>query len=156
MKKSDRHTIVIGIGNNGRQDDGLGWAFLDFLHDEKTGFDLEYRYQLQIEDAECISRYDRVIFVDATKETTQEGFYFEACQPLEKYNFSTHALTPETILYLSKQLYDHKVEASLLAIEGYKWGLMTGLSSKGTYNLNKAKLFFKDKVLSTFINEQKN
>lgn len=156
MKKSDNHTIVIGIGNNGRQDDGLGWAFLDFLHEENTGFDLEYRYQLQIEDAECISQYDRVIFVDATKERTKDGFYFKTCRPLEKYNFSTHALTPETILYLSKRLYGHQFEASIMAIEGYDWELRMGLSKKGTLNLKKAKLFFKDKVLSTLENEIKN
>jgi hydrogenase maturation protease len=146
----------MGIGNNGRQDDGLGWAFLDFLREEHTGFDLEYRYQLQIEDAECISKYDRVIFVDATKEPTEEGFYFEACQPLEKYNFSTHALTPETILYISKRLYYHQAKAFVLAIEGDCWGLRMGLSSKGTLNLNKAKSFFEDTILSNVIKEQKN
>ena len=52
MKKSDYKTIILGIGNNGRQDDGLGWAFLDFLEEQNTTIDLEYRYQLQIEDAE--------------------------------------------------------------------------------------------------------
>ena len=65
MKKSDK-TIVIGIGNNGRQDDGLGWMFLDFLDEQNANIDLEYRYQLQIEDADLISNYDTVIFVDAT------------------------------------------------------------------------------------------
>lgn len=156
MKKSDNKTIILGIGNNGRQDDGLGWKFLDFLKTENTGFDLEYRYQLQIEDAELISYYDRVIFVDATKETTENGFYFEPCQPSEKYSFSTHALEPQTILYLSKQLYEHNPEAYILAIQGYYWELKIGLSDKGNQNLNKTKQHFTDKILVSYLSEQKN
>ncbi|RLD75788.1 MAG: Ni/Fe hydrogenase, partial [Bacteroidetes bacterium] len=64
MKKNK--TIVFGIGNIGRQDDGLGWLFLDHLKEKQFNhLDLEYRYQLQIEDAELICNYDTVIFVDA-------------------------------------------------------------------------------------------
>ena len=54
--------IIFGIGNSGRQDDGLGWAFLDLLKKnefEKASF--EYKYQLQIEDAELICNYDTVL-----------------------------------------------------------------------------------------------
>ncbi len=29
MKNYDNKNIIIGIGNCGREDDGLGWAFLD-------------------------------------------------------------------------------------------------------------------------------
>ena len=150
MKKSDK-IIILGIGNNGRQDDGLGWAFLDFLTEQNTTIDLEYRYQLQIEDAELISNYETVIFVDATKEETEEGFYLEPCLPSEKYSFSTHALEPETILYLSNKLYNHNPDSSIFAIQGYHWELMIGLSEKGTINLDKAKKYFKDTVLINYL-----
>ncbi len=150
MKKSDK-IIILGIGNNGRQDDGLGWMFLDFLEEQNSDIDIEYRYQLQIEDAELISNYDRVIFVDATKEETEEGFYLEPCRPSEKYSFSTHALAPETILHLSNKLYNHNPDASIFAIQGYDWELMIGLSEKGTINLDKAKKYFKDTVLINYL-----
>ncbi len=150
MKKSDK-IIILGIGNNGRQDDGLGWMFLDFLEEQGSDIDIEYRYQLQIEDAELISNYDTVIFVDATKEETEEGFYLEPCLPSEKYSFSTHALAPETIMHLSNKLYNHKPDASIFAIQGYDWELMIGLSEKGTINLNKAKKYFKDTVLINYL-----
>ena len=156
MKKSDNKTIVLGIGNNGRQDDGLGWLFLDFLKTEQTGIDIEYRYQLQIEDAELISKYENVIFIDATKDETEIGYYFKPCYPSEKYSFSTHALEPETILYLSNKLYNHQPEASIFAIQGYDWELMIGLSKKGTQNLNKAKQYFKDNILSKYLSCDKN
>ena len=38
--------LIIGIGNSGRRDDGLGWAFLEALED--LGLDsnqMHYRYQ---------------------------------------------------------------------------------------------------------------
>ncbi len=150
MKKSDK-LIILGIGNNGRQDDGLGWMFMDFLDEQNANVDLEYRYQLQIEDADLISEYDRVIFVDATKEETDDGFYLKPCHPSEEYSFSTHALHPETILFLSNKLYNHKPEASIFAIQGYDWELKIGLSEKGTENLDKAKKYFKDTVLNDYI-----
>ena len=150
MKKSDK-IIILGIGNNGRQDDGLGWMFLDFLEEQNSNIDIEYRYQLQIEDADLISNYDTVIFVDATKEETEEGFYLKPCHPSEKYSFSTHALAPETVLYLSHKLYDHNPDASIFAIQGYDWELKMGLSEKGTLNLEKAKKYFKDSVLIKYL-----
>ncbi len=151
MKKLDHNILIVGIGNNGRQDDGLGWLFLDFLKEQETSIDLEYKYQLQIEDAELISNYDKVIFVDATKEKTENGYYLKPCIPSEKYGFSSHALEPETILYLCNTLYKNQPEASILGIEGYEWELKMGLSKKGIVNFNKAKKYFKDTVLIKYL-----
>jgi hydrogenase maturation protease len=150
MKKSDK-IIIVGIGNNGRQDDGLGWMFLDFLEEQNADIDIEYKYQLQIEDADLISNYDRVIFVDATKEETDDGYYLKPCLPSEEYSFSTHALNPETIMYLAKKLYNHNPDASIFAIQGYDWELKIGLSEKGTANLDKAKKYFKDNILINYL-----
>lgn len=149
MKKLDNKTIVLGIGNNGRQDDGLGWSVLDYLKKQNIIFDLEYRYQLQIEDAELISNYDRVIFVDSTIEETEQGFYLKLCFPSEKYNFSTHALVPETILYLSNKLYNRNPEAFIFGIQGYEWNLKIGLSERGFQNFNKAIKYLKKSTLLT-------
>ena len=147
MKNLDKRIIVLGIGNTGRQDDGLGWLFLDFLKNQKNSYVLEYRYQLQIEDAELISNYDEVIFVDATKEKTNDGFFLKPCQASDKYSFSTHALAPETILYLTNKLYGHNPQSSIFGIQGYEWELKIGISSKANHNLDNAKKYFIDKVL---------
>ncbi len=151
MKKEDKNkNIILGIGNIGRQDDGLGWEFLDFLKKEDIpNTDLEYRYQLQIEDAELICHYDTVIFVDAVKDNLKQGFYYKICEPSDKFSFSTHALVPETILFLAKNIYDHSPKAFVLGINGYQWGLNCGLSKKATENFNNAKNYFmKDISLS--------
>jgi hydrogenase maturation protease len=147
MKNLDKRIIVLGIGNTGRQDDGLGWLFLDFLKSQKNSYVLEYRYQLQIEDAELISNYDEVIFVDATKEETKDGFFLKPCQTFDKYSFSTHALAPETILYLTNKLYDHNPRSYIFGIQGYEWELKIGLSKRANENLDNAKNYFIDKVL---------
>lgn len=148
MKKSDHKTLIFGIGNNGRQDDGLGWSFLALLETEKVPFDLEYRYQLQIEDAELISKYDNVIFVDASKTKIEEGYKLYPCLPADNYSFSTHALAPETILYLSNKLYNCLPNAQILAIQGVKWELQIGLSPIAENNLVEAYQFFKKNIVS--------
>ena len=58
--------LLVGIGNSGRQDDGLGWAFLDRIEQDAL-FDgrIEYRYQLQVEDAALVRDAARIVFVDA-------------------------------------------------------------------------------------------
>jgi len=151
MKKSDKNkTIILGVGNIGRQDDGLGWLFLDFLKKQDLlNADIEYRYQLQVEDAELASNYDTVIFVDATKEDTDLGYYFKECESTDKYGFTTHALPPETIVYLVNNLYQKNPETYTLAIQGYKWNLQHGLSRKASKNLEKATRFFTEKIPTT-------
>ena len=149
----ENKTIVLGIGNIGRQDDGLGWLFLDYLKDE--GFkdiEIEYRYQLQIEDAELISNYENVIFIDATKEQTKNGFYYKTCESSDKFGFSSHELVPETILYLANNLYNHNPKAFILGIQGYEWNLEIGLSVEAKVNLNNAKRYFRTVDASSQVN----
>ena len=149
----ENKTIVLGIGNIGRQDDGLGWLFLDYLNDE--GFkdiEIEYRYQLQIEDDELISNYENVIFIDATKEQTKNGFYYKICESSDKFGFSSHELVPETILYLANNLYNHNPKAFILGIQGYEWNLEIGLSVEAKVNLNNAKRYFRTVDASSQVN----
>ena len=152
MSDSDkRKRLIIGIGNSGRQDDGLGWSFLDHVEKNFRQFDIEYRYQLQIEDAELISQYDEVVFVDAAIDASDNGYYFKPCAPSEKYSFSTHALKPETILHLAQSLYHKEPKSYKFGIEGYEWELNIGLTEKAKTNLEKAKEYFNQIVLNNFI-----
>ena len=136
-------TLALGIGNCGRKDDGLGWKFIDFLMEQKIEvLDLDYRYQLQIEDAELISNYDRVIFVDATKEPTTDGFYLRPCSKVGMTEMTSHSLHPETVYSLCSAVYGKNPECLILGIEGKDWGLETGLSSEAESNLERAKRYF--------------
>ncbi len=140
--KTVNRTLVIGIGNYGRSDDALGWTFIDTFITHDDLFDFEYRYQLQIEDAELISQYDQVIFVDATHQQLDEGFSFYACVPSASSSFTTHKLEPEMVLWLAWDLFGKKPDAFVLAISGTEWKLQHGLSSTARINLNNAVAFF--------------
>lgn len=140
---TEKKLLLIGIGNSGRSDDGLGWAFLDRL--QETGLpdaDFEYRYQLQVEDAALIAGYEQVIFVDATQESLEEGFAMRPCQAAGHYFFSSHTQAPETILYLAGELYQRQPEAQTLAIVGRDWELRNELSETARFNLNRALEWF--------------
>jgi len=141
-------TLLIGIGNGSRGDDALGWLFLKEIEEKDHGrFELEYRYQLQVEDADLISKYERVLFVDATEEHLPDGFIIKKCEPANSYFFSSHLQSPETVLYLSKSLYHHTPEAFVLPIKGYKWELGEPLSRKANEHLKKALGSFRTSVL---------
>jgi hydrogenase maturation protease len=136
-------TLLIAIGNSGRQDDGLGWAFAERLEEsDRFKGTIEYRYQLQIEDADLISQFQQVIFVDATRTSEPEGFAFYPCEARGGYSFSTHALQPEQICFLSQELFPKQPQAWVLAISGNEWELQEGLTSFAGNNLKAAQAFF--------------
>lgn len=142
-KSADAKTLMIGIGNSGRSDDGLGWAFVEAI--EKNGkFSGEtlLRYQLQVEDAELVSHYDRVIFVDAFQGKLENGFLFKPLVAAKDFSFTTHRLPPETVLFLSQELYEKMPDAYLILIEGINWDLKIGLGRAAHINLQNALAFF--------------
>jgi hydrogenase maturation protease len=137
-KEGTKELLIIGIGNSGRSDDGLGWLMLDYIKKIFFNVDILYRYQLQIEDAEILSHYRTVIFIDATKEVTESGFFFRSCHPNNGFGLTSHMLEPETILWLENELYKTVPTAFILGIEGEKWDLSLEPSEIGLLNLRKA------------------
>ena len=134
----DDQTLWIGIGNTSRSDDGLGWTFLDRIADEELPGQKVCRYQLQIEDADLLRSWERVIFVDASHEALPGGFVLHRIGPRDEVAFTTHALPPEAILALTRDVYGHYPEAWMLAIEGSDWGLGEGLSKSANVHLDNA------------------
>jgi hydrogenase maturation protease len=132
-----KRTLLIGIGNDGRSDDALGWRFAETI-ESRYDCDVVYRYQLQIEDAELISNYDEVIFVDAHKALLPEGFSFYECLPACSPTFTTHSLSPETVLSLVHTIFNKIVKGYVLAISGEAWELKQGLSKNAATHLNRA------------------
>jgi hydrogenase maturation protease len=146
--RTDLKILVIGIGNNCRGDDGLGWKFIELLESMGLDFiDQEYRYQLQVEDAALISEYDVVYFVDATYESLKEGFELRSCIASNEEQVSSHAQSPGAILKLANDLYNKFPEAYLLAICGEEWGLETSLSEAAQKNLIEAASFFAEQFM---------
>lgn len=152
MKEYDNRILIIGIGNCGRADDGLGWAFLDHIAEElPEKFDCEYRYQLQVEDAELISHYPVVYFVDAHVDQYENGFVLAKCLPNATVGFTTHELDPETVVHLSKSIYNTLPQAFILGISGVDFQLKSGISDRGKENLSHALDFFDEKILHLIV-----
>ena len=137
-------TLVFGIGNSGRSDDGLGWAFLDRLQKETAlGGQLEYRYQLQVEDAALISGVDRVIFIDSYRGDLPNGFQWTPCEPMKEFAFTTHVLPPGAVLSLCRDLYGKSPRADTLMVQGACWDLQIGMSPEAERHLENALQFFR-------------
>jgi len=137
-------TLIYGIGNVGRQDDGLGWAFIDWLERENLCPAAERRrhYQLQLEDADLISTRRRVLFIDATREAQVEPFALRRVEPRLDFSFTSHAISVPAILATCQTCFSTVPEVFLLAVRGYAWDLQEGLTAGGRRNLEGAIAFF--------------
>lgn len=142
-------TLLLGIGNSARSDDGLGWAFLEAVEEEgRFAGEMAYRYQLQVEDADTIRGYEAVVFVDALQASVEGGFYWKPCLPVATFSFTTHALDPESVVALCQELYGEAPAAFTLGISGRDWELKEGLSREAQVNLRAALLFFRENLIS--------
>lgn len=140
----DESCLIFGIGNVGRQDDGLGWAFVDWL--EAEGYcrnaDLRSNYQLLLEDAELISGKRRVLFVDATKDSSVASFAMERAMPRMDFSFTSHAISVPALMATSQQCFGRLPTVHILVIRGFQFDLAMGLTPAAQRNLDDAVAFF--------------
>ena len=138
-EKNMKNALIIAIGNSGREDDGLGWQFLDKIENLlPENVDLEYRYQLQVEDAELISHYRKIIFVDADLTQHEKGYQLTAVEPISSNSYTSHQISPGTVLDLARTLYQKNPDCHILGISGSSFELKIGLTDTGEKNLEKA------------------
>jgi hydrogenase maturation protease len=143
---SRARALVIGIGNPGRGDDGLGPKLVEHLESAGLeGVDLDSNYQLNVEDALACSRHEAVIFVDAG-ESGDVPFTFTGLEPGREIAFTTHELSPASVLALCEELYGRRPEAWVLAVRGYEWDLVEGLSPRAEINLSAALAFLLGRI----------
>jgi hydrogenase maturation protease len=119
MTGSGRKVLVIGYGNPGRFDDGLGPAFAEALEQRAlAGVTVEADYQLTIEDARTVADHDVVVFVDASLADA-EPFTFRRIKPKAASTFTSHVVEPEAVLALAEEVFGARPAAYVLAIRGY-------------------------------------
>ena len=143
--------LIYGYGNPGRQDDGLGNAFVNRIREWVAieglhGFCFDSNYQLNIEDADAIADMGLVIFVDASEEDI-EGFCLSKVDGTSGVSFTTHAASPGYILKLCEELFNKRPLVLLLHIKGYEWEFKEGISDKALANLNASLVYMKKKLL---------
>ncbi len=141
-------TLVLGWGNPGRGDDGLGPEFVRAI--EALGLEsveCSSDYQLQVEDAADVARFRRVLFVDADR-TGGEPFWLDRLHPQANgLSFSTHSVAPAAVLALVRDLFHSEPEAWILGIRGYEFDEFREQLSKGARsNLERAVKYVKSAV----------
>ena len=131
--------LVLGYGNPGRRDDGLGPALIVELEKEPLpGVTLDSDYQLTVEDASAAAAHEIVVFADAA-EIGPEPFAFERLQARRGVSFSSHSLSPGAVLSLASELFGKSPAAYLLKIRGYEFDRFeNGLSSRAAENLARS------------------
>jgi len=136
--------LVLGIGNPGREDDGLGPALAARIEAlGLAGVDADANYQLNIEDAELCSRYAAVVFADAARRL-RTPFRLTKLKPDAAAPMTSHALDPGMVLALCEKLYGRRPDTRLLALRGHRWGLKEGLSPAAASDLDAALAFLAD------------
>ncbi|OGS37313.1 MAG: hypothetical protein A2293_06405 [Elusimicrobia bacterium RIFOXYB2_FULL_49_7] len=132
--------LVYGFGNPGRGDDGLGIALAEEIERrDLPDVQVETNYQLNAEDALLISEKRLVVFVDASKGIS-EGYALTRLQPSHTIGFTTHAMSPSSVLALCEELYQKSPETYLLEIAGQEWEMVERLSDKAKAYLQAALL----------------
>jgi hydrogenase maturation protease len=135
--------LLIGYGNPGRGDDGLGPAFAQRIADKKLpGLSVEIDFQLMADHSLTISQHDLVIFVDATV-ACDDPFIFTELTDVTPQNLGSHSVTPEAAVALSRLLFQTTPRAFVLGIAGDHVGeIEEGLSAAALISLSLAEDFF--------------
>ena len=133
-------TLVIGVGNLLRTDDGVGIHVINILSERVPGLDSLDAAMGSIEIIEAMRGYDRTVIVDAVETGAEPGtIYLVNLTGGEKPPTITHSHGTDiiTILQLGHQLYGVEMpkEIILLAIEAED---TTTIGDKPTPKVQKA------------------
>ena len=135
--------LVLAWGNPSRGDDALGPLFaarlpgqLDRAQTERV--EIVEDFQLQVEHALDLVARERVLFVDASIACASP-FEATTIEAARDATFTTHALPPQALLLVYRQLYGRDAPpATLLAIRGLRFELGEGLSADAARHLEQA------------------
>jgi len=132
-------TLVLGYGNPGRLDDGLGPALVEAIDAlGLPGVTVLSDYQLSAEHAAELIDHDRVVFADAAVEV-ESPFFLRALLPRAAVSFTSHSMRPEAVLSLAIDTLGWQGEAYLLGIRGYEFNEFgERLSAAARENLDAA------------------
>lgn len=131
--------LVFGWGNPSRGDDALGPLFVERF-EELNLPDVECLtdFQLQVEHALDLAGRKQILFVDASIDVAAP-FAVTPIGPLKDASFSTHAMSPQAVLEVYRELTEEEPPpAGLLAIRGERFELGEPLSEAAADHLDAA------------------
>lgn len=141
-----KQTLIIGIGNLDREDDGVAWHILNRLagqfrqpndfslsqpfFDNNHSPDLLFSLQLTPEHIDDIVLYERICFIDAHTENIDEDIQFTYIEPLFQNSPFTHHLTAASLVFLCKSIYGHTPNSILVSVKGHSFRFTQTLSEE--------------------------
>ena len=149
-------SLVIGIGNPLRGDDGIGWRLAAQLP-AGSGLGVRCRQQLTPELAEELAAVERVLFLDAWLEPSsalprprllklQElgapdgpGRSLQVWAGATPWGGASHGLSPPVLLALSQALYGRSPRAHQLLLPAHRCGHGEGISPGLARRLGEAR-----------------
>jgi hydrogenase maturation protease len=148
MKLDRPRVLLIGYGNPGRQDDGLGPALAEELEKRAIdGLDVEANYQLTVEDAHVAAEHDVAIFADAALGGAGPYVFRRVDPAARSAGCGSHTVQPEEVAGLAVELFHASTAFYTLAIRGYAFDAFgERLSDAARQNLADA-LAFIDRVI---------
>jgi len=136
-------TLVLGIGNIDRQDDGVAWHLVNRLalrlgaaqpltpgtpHHFGNKLALRLELQLTPDLAEDLAQFARACFIDAHTGNQPQDIHLQTVEPGYQPSPLSHHLTPASTLALAEALFGHAPQAVLLSIRGHAFGFSQTLS----------------------------
>ena len=138
--------LVLGFGNPGRQDDGLGPAVAAEIEKlDWPGVTARDNYQLVLEDALEIAENDVVWFVDAARDGA-EPFGIQPLSSAPNIAFTSHLLRAEVLLAICQNYFERAPQAFQVGIRGYDFEFQEGLTEGAQRNLLEAVKFIQSSI----------
>lgn len=137
--------LLIGYGNPGRQDDGLGPALAEAVGSLCLPLvTVDSDYQLMVDDAVAFQDHDVVVLVDAAL-TGPEPFSVARVHPRPGASFTSHGVDGPELVALARDLFDAEPSTYQVAIRGYQFDTFEEkISPRALLNLDAALRFLED------------
>ena len=119
------HTLIIGIGNPLRSDDGLGWAATEQLSlDCNTTCHIHNVYQLTPELAQSMAIVNLVVMIDANHEGEPGELRIRTLSlSAQPSAVGTHYSTPEELAALTAIVYGQCPPVFVVTMTGANFGI---------------------------------
>ncbi|GAB6067832.1 hydrogenase [Methylothermus subterraneus] len=129
--------LLLGYGNPGRGDDGLGPELVEALEPRFPHVEAQVAMQLQPEHALDLAACELALLVDAGVGTSPPWTFERLLAQSEPGAFS-HALSPKALLWICAKILGAAPPVFLLTVAGVRFELGVGLSPKARRNFKAA------------------
>jgi len=137
--------LLIGYGNPGRGDDGLGPALAARMEARALpGLRVLADFQLKVEHALAVAEADLVIFADADL-SGRSAVALKEISGRRAGHLDSHDVSPETVMALAERIFSARARGFVLAIPGNDFHEMRdGLSDGAAAQLDRAEAMLLD------------